>query len=68
MKKKIRDLTKKEKQSLCEKLNHECYKCPLSLDWTMQCISFLRMKDIKDFEAKLDTEIEVEEDDSNYKY
>lgn len=60
--KKIRDLTKKEKQRICENLDHQCYKCPLSLNWTVQCISFLTQKNINDFEKKLDIKLKIDDD------
>lgn len=54
MKKKIRDLTKKDAMFICNKYDY-CYDCPLYQ--TPKCIEY----DEKEVKQKLEREIEVEE-------
>lgn len=56
MKKKMRDLTDKEMEKICDK-NYQkygtCYDCPLQIEGNNNCFKYF----------DLDQEIEVEEDD-----
>lgn len=60
--KKIKELTEKELESICNKRPF-CENCPLELQYDVDSVCILHiLENFKDFNKRLDVEIEVEDD------
>ena len=58
MKKKVKELTRKEFRTICNKYNDECEGCPFS--WMRDCLELEYYLKTKDIEKALEQEVEVD--------